>query len=138
MAMTTRRRFLERFMLVASGLFLGVFRNAHAASQPWPGIIYTSSHPGMWSEKAGSHVPLVKVSGREVTVTTPHPMVADHYIVRHTLVLNDGTVAGSKTFSPAKDTIATSTMSLPSEYRGAIYVTSFCNLHDLWMAESTV
>lgn len=136
--MTTRRAFLEGFLLVTSGLFFGIARNASAASQPFPGIIYTSSHPGMWSEKAGSHVPLLKISGKQVTVTTPHPMSQDHYIVRHTLVLKDGTVAGAHTFSPAKDTIAASTMSVPAEYCGIIYVTSFCNLHDLWVAEAQV
>ena len=133
--MTTRRTFLKRSLLVTSALACGAVRTASAASQPFTGIIYTASNPGKWSEKAGSHAPQINIAGRQVTITTPHPMSQGHYIVRHTLVLKDGTVVGGKTFSPPQDTSAVSTFTVPADYKGAWYATSFCNLHDLWMTE---
>jgi len=133
--MTTRRTFLKRSLLVTSALACGAVRTASAASQPFTGIIYTASNPGKWSEKAGSHAPQISIAGRQVTITTPHPMSQGHYIVRHTLVLKDGTVVGGKTFSPPQDTSAVSTFTVPADYKGAWYATSFCNLHDLWMTE---
>ena len=133
--MITRRTFIKRSLFVTSALACGAVRTASAASQPFTGIIYTASHPGQWSEKAGSHAPQISIAGRQVTITTPHPMSQDHYIVRHTLVLNDGTVVGAKTFFPPQDTKAVSTFTVPADYKGAWYATSFCNLHDLWMTE---
>jgi superoxide reductase len=135
MIMTTRRAFLERSLFITSALACGTLRTASAASEPFTGIIYTPSNPGKWREKAGSHVPQVSIDGRQVTITTPHPMSQNHYIVRHTLVLNNGTVVGAKTFFPVKDTKAVSTFTLPAECKGAWYATSFCNLHDLWVTE---
>lgn len=133
--MTTRRTFLKRSLLVTSALACGAVRTASAASQPFTGIIYTASNPGKWSEKAGSHAPQISIAGRQVTITTPHPMSQEHFIVRHTLVLNDGTVVGAKTFFPPQDTSAVSTFTVPADYKGAWYATSFCNLHDLWITE---
>lgn len=133
--MTTRRTFLERALVVTSALACGGVRIASAAAQPFTGIIYTPSNPGQWSEKAGSHAPLISIEGRQVTITTPHPMSQDHYIVRHTLVLRDGTVVGAKTFFPLKDTKAVSVFTLPENCTAGWYATSFCNLHDLWITE---
>ena len=133
--MTTRRTFLERSLLIASALACGTLRTASASAQPFSGILYTPDNPGKWSGKAGSHAPQISIDGRQVTITTPHPMSQDHYIVRHTLVLSDGTVAGAKTFFPGKDTKAASTFTLPADYKATWYATSFCNLHDLWITE---
>ena len=135
--MATRRIFLQRSLLVTSALACGALRTASAASQQtFTGIIHTPSNPGKWSEKVGSHAPQISIDGRQVTVTTPHPMSQDHYIVRHTLVLKGGTVTGAKTFFPVKDTKAVSSFTLPEGYKEQFYVTSFCNLHDLWIAEA--
>jgi superoxide reductase len=133
--MTTRRTFLKRTMLVTSALACGSVRTSSASLPPFTGIIYTPSNPGQWSGKAESHAPQISIAGRQVTITTPHPMSQDHYIVRHTLVLTDGTVAGAKTFFPAKDTTAVSIFTVPDEYKGSFSATSFCNLHDLWVIE---
>ena len=134
--MTTRREFLEGSLLAASAMVLGTFTTASAASQPFSGIIYTKSNPGKWSKKIGSHAPQVSIAGNKVTITTAHPMSQEHYIVRHTLVLADGTVVGEKTFYTPKDTKAVSTFELPAGYKAKFYATSFCNLHDLWMTEN--
>ena len=111
---------------------------ATAASCPMPaGIVYTAENPGKWSKKVNGHLPQVKVEGKTVTITTDHTMGEAHYIVRHTLVSEDGTVLGEKVFSPADDD-AVSTVELPEGHSGKLYATSFCNKHDLWVAEFTV
>jgi superoxide reductase len=135
--MTTRREFLGGSFLAVSAMALGVLKTASASSQPFSGIIYTKSNPGKWSKKIGSHAPLISIVGSRVTVTTAHPMSQEHYIVRHTLVLEDGTVVGAKTFYPLQDTKAVSTFELPAGYKSKFYATSFCNLHDLWITEHT-
>ena len=66
-------------------------------------IIYTKESPGVWKGKDGSHIPAVEVkkAGDVLTVTlqNKHPMSEAHYIVRHTVVAECGTVLGAKTFS---------------------------------------
>ncbi len=99
-----------------------------------PGIIYTADDPGQWAKKVGSHAPKVSVSGNKVTIVTKHPMTANHYIVRHTLVARDGKVIGSKTFYPS-DARAVSTYELPPGHGTQFYATSFCNKHDFWVTE---
>ena len=91
--------------------------------------------------RAGSHAPEVKVAaggayGRVVTIKTNHGMTEPHYIVRHTLVLADGTFVGGKVFKI--DETPESSYELPAGYTGKIYATSYCNLHDLWLTEATV
>ena len=132
----SRRMFLGSAIggAVSATVLTGV-KSTQATTQQFSGILYTKDNPGKWTEKAGSHAPLISVDGRKVTVTTPHPMSQDHYIVRHTLVLKDGTVAGEQTFFPVKDTKAVSTFELPEGYKSSFYATSFCNLHDLWVTE---
>ena len=136
--MTTRREFLEGSLLATSVIAFGTFTNASAASQSFSGIVYTKSNPGKWSEKVSSHVPQISIAGSKVTITTAHPMSQEHYIVRHTLVLEDGTVVGAKTFYPLQDKKVVSTFELPARYKSKFYATSFCNLHDLWVTESQV
>ena len=131
----TRRMFLEGSLVTVSATVLPGVRNAGSSVQPYGGIIYTKENPGKWREKISSHAPQISVEGRKVTITTPHPMSQGHYIVRHTLVLKDGSVAGEKTFFPVKDTKAVSTFELPEGYTSSFYATSFCNLHDLWVTE---
>lgn len=100
-------------------------------------IIYTKDNEGIWKGKAASHAPIIEVEGDKVTVLTKHVMTEPHYIVRHTLIDEKGNIIGSKVFTP-KDPEARSTYQLPQGYKGKIYATSFCNLHDLWISEYTV
>ena len=134
----TRRMFLGGSMAALSTTVLPGVKTARASLQPSSGIIYTKENPGKWEGKAGSHAPQISVAGRKVTITTPHPMSQGHFIVRHTLVLKDGSVAGEKTFFPVKDTKAVSTFELPEGYKSSFYATSFCNLHDLWVTEGSL
>jgi superoxide reductase len=134
--MITRRELLKGFLLTASATVFGATTSAASSLKPFNGILYTKSNPGKWTDKVGSHAPQINIDGRKVTITTPHPMSQEHYIVRHTLVSEDGTVLGAKTFFPAKDTTAVSTYELPSGYSSKLYATSFCNIHDFWITES--
>ncbi len=134
--MKTRREFLKSSLFATSAMVFGTSTAASASAQSFSGIIYTKSNPGKWREKVGSHAPQISVIGSKVTIITGHPMSQEHYIVRHTLVLEDGTVLGAKTFYPPKDTKALSTFELPAGYKAKYYATSFCNLHDFWVTES--
>jgi superoxide reductase len=54
-----------------------------------------------------------------------------HYIVSHTVVLDNGTFINRKTFNWKDQPV--SEHSLPTGYRGSVTVTSTCNLHDMWI-----
>ncbi len=99
-------------------------------------IVYTKDNPGKWASKVGSHAPQVTVKGTTVRVATDHSMSNAHFIVRHTLILEDGTYQGAKTFTPADK--PESRYELPEGYKGKIFVTSFCNKHDFWLTEINV
>ncbi len=104
-------------------------------------IIYTKDRPGVWKGKDGSHVPLVGATkagdALTLTVETKHGMSEAHYIVRHVVVTEAGEVLGAKTFSWKDKPV--STYEIKSDAIGDnkhVLVTSFCNLHDLWVAHT--
>jgi superoxide reductase len=133
--MNERRDFLKASLLLAAGVAAGSASKAVAAASPFPpGIIYTADAPGQWEAKVGSHAPVVARQKNTITVTTKHPMSEVHFIVRHTLVAEDGTVIGAMTFTP-DDKEAISTYELPAGVGSKVYATSFCNLHDFWLTE---
>ena len=134
--MTDRRDFLKTTVVSASVMALGSTSAVFASSAAYIGVVYTKDQPGQWAKKVGSHAPEVKVEGGNVSVVTKHPMSEAHYIVRHTIVLTDGTVVGGKTFTPSDKPV--STFELPAGYKGKAYATSFCNKHDMWLTEFTV
>lgn len=135
--MSNRRTFLKGSFAAAVAAVLGT-GSAYAADTPLFGsIVYTKDNPGRWAQKEGSHAPVITVEGNKVKVQTNHPMSEKHFIVRHTLVLADGSVLGSKNFA-GTDPDAISQYDLPEGYTGGLYATSFCNLHDFWMSESKV
>lgn len=138
--MTDRRTFLKGGVVAASAVALGSVTFASAASAataPYTNIVYTAANPGKWDKKVGSHLPSITVEGSKVTLFTKHALAAKHFIVRHTLVLEDGTVVGAKVFNPT-DAEARSSYELPAGYKGKVFGTSFCNLHDFWVNEATV
>lgn len=134
--MNDRRDFLKTTVVAASVLTLGSTTQVFASSAPYAGVVYTKDQPGKWAKKVGSHAPEVEVQGGKVSVATKHPMSSGHYIVRHTVVLADGKVVGGKTFA-STDT-PESSYDLPAGYKGKVYATSFCNLHDFWVTEFSV
>ena len=133
--MNNRRKFIKTSLIVAGGL--AVSKSAFAASTPkmgTSGLIYSKGDAGMWDEKVGSHAPKVEVTGNKVTLTTEHGMTDRHYIVRHTLVAENGEVLGSETFYP-EDPKAVSNYELGDAAMGTFYATSFCNKHDFWVTK---
>lgn len=135
--MSNRRDFLKGSLVAGSALLLTGVTSANATPATFTNVIYTSENPGKWGKKVGSHSPSITVEGSKVTVFTKHGMAEKHYIVRHTLVLEDGTVVGAKVFTP-NDKEAKSSYELPAGYKGKFFATSFCNLHDFWVNEATV
>jgi superoxide reductase len=134
--MQDRRDFLKTTAAAASLLAISAIPPlAAAADMKFKNIIYTQDDPGRWEGKQGSHVPQVTMTGSKVAVVTKHSMSSEHFIVKHTLVLANGTYIGSKTFASTDK--PESEYELPAGYKGKFYVTSFCNLHDLWLAEAT-
>ncbi len=135
--MNGRREFLKG-SLVFAGAAMAVSAVRVQAATTFPaGLIYTKEAPGRWAGKEGAHVPKVAVEGRKVKVVTPHPMTSKHFIVKHTLVASDGKFIGEKTFANT-DPAAESSYELPEGFKGTLWATSFCNLHDFWLTEFTV
>lgn len=135
--MIERRDFLKGALVTVSALSLGVGTKVSASqAAPFTNVIYTKDNPGRWTAKVKTHAPEVKVEAGKVSVETLHPMSDEHFIVRHTLVLADGTVVGAVTFKYTDK--PESTYDLPAGYQGKVYATSFCNQHDFWLTEFTV
>jgi superoxide reductase len=103
---------------------------------PPKNLLFTQDNAGDWEAKKGSHSPVVEVADGKARISTKHSQSEDHYIVRHTLLLADGAVVGATTFSPTDEPV--SEYELPAGYKGRLFATSFCNRHDLWLAESSV
>ncbi len=132
-----RRHFLLYTATTATAAALSSTAQAiDTSSLPPKNLIFSQDNGGMWESKKDSHVPAIKVDNDRVTVSTDHGHSKSHYIVRHTLLLADGTVVGTKTFSPLDEPV--SVHKLPAGYKGSIYATSFCNKHDLWLAEASI
>jgi len=135
--MHDRREFIK--ITAAAGCVMAFNSTPEVFAQNKPlytNIIYTRDNPGKWEKKVDSHAPEMTINGDKVEVVTKHPMSDTHFIVRHTLVLEDGTYVGAATFTPADK--PQSSYSLPKGYKGKVYVTSFCNQHDFWLTETTV
>ena len=64
-------------------------------------------------------------------------MTKEHFVVKHTLVTPEGKFLGEKTFANT-DSAAESSYQLAEGFKGTLWATSFCNLHDLWLTEFTV
>ncbi len=132
--MTNRRDFLKASLMVAAGMAAsGVSPVLAAVEGCPPGLIYTSSNPGRWIGKEKTHAPVVSREGSQLTITTPHPMSDQHYIVRHVLLAEDGEILGDKTFFPT-DKRAVSVYEV-GPGKVPAYATSFCNQHDFWLTK---
>jgi superoxide reductase len=135
--MKGRREFLKGSLVLAGTAVLGSAVRGQAGSTFPANLIYTKEAPGRWAGKQGGHAPIVTVEGRNVKVLTSHPMSQKHYIVKHTLMTPEGKILGEKTFANT-DSAAESSYELPEGVKGTLWVTSFCNLHDLWLTEFKV
>ncbi len=109
---------------------------AQAAAGRGHNVIFTAADPGHWAEVESLHVPLTTVTNGVLTVKTPHPMTAPHFIVSHTVVLAGGKFLDRKTFTWTDQPVSVHT--LPTGYSGPVTITSTCNLHDFWVKQITV
>ena len=136
--MKGRREFLKGSLVLAGAAAVagGAVRVQAASTFP-AGLIYTKEAPGRWVGKEGAHAPKVTVEEGKIKVVTPHPMTEKHFIVKHTLITPEGKVIGEKTFANT-DPAAASSYDLPQGFKGTLWATSFCNLHDLWLSEFTI
>lgn len=137
--MKNRRQFLKTSLAVALGAGVASrlasaeeTKAAAASAAAFTGVIYTKENAGKWAKKVGSHLPIVTVEAGKVKIETDHGMSMKHFIVRHTLVAENGDVLGEKTFAPT-DEEAISEFTLPEGAKGKFYATSFCNKHDFWL-----
>jgi superoxide reductase len=127
-----KRRDLVVTAFTGAAASLTLPQRAEAASpDPWTNVMFTEDNLGHWKGMQERHVPIVKISGGKITITTPHPMSEAHYIVSHTVVLANGAFIDRKTFNWKDQPV--SEHSLPAGYKGGITVTSTCNLHDFWV-----
>ncbi|WP_085315664.1 desulfoferrodoxin family protein [Derxia lacustris] len=121
---------------IATALVSHGAQAADGSPLPPKNLVLTDENPGDFAGRRATHLPRIEVAGSKVKVVTRHGHSAEHFIVRHTLLLADGSLLGAKTFTG--DVEPASEYDLPAGYKGKIYATSFCNLHDLWLAEATV
>ncbi|MDD2704081.1 MAG: desulfoferrodoxin family protein [Acidocella sp.] len=132
-----QRRQLASRALAGAAIAAALPAAASAAEKKhYENIIFTTDNPGHWANVVSLHVPDVTVDGSTLTIKTPHPMSEAHYIVSHTVVLEDGKFLDRKTFTPADQPVSTHT--LPTGYKGRVLVTSTCNLHDFWVKPVTI
>jgi superoxide reductase len=135
--MTDRRDFIKTTAAITTLLSISNVQSVFAKEgKMYTNIIYTIDNPGRWPGKEGGHSPKVVVNSGKVSVETKHPMSPEHFIVKHTLVLEDGTFIGEAIFTPKDKPV--SEYELPPGYKGKFYVTSFCNVHDFWLAETAI
>ncbi|MBR9728442.1 desulfoferrodoxin family protein [Shewanella intestini] len=134
--MQNRRHFLKSSLFVSGGAALAISTPSLAATNSLPnGIVYSTEKTGKWAGKEKGHVPTITVKGNQVTVQTFHPMSAEHYIVKHTLVTEDGEVLGEHLFA-STDKAAISTYTVETKNK-TLFATSFCNQHDFWVSKAT-
>jgi superoxide reductase len=127
-----KRRNLVISALTGTAAMVALSRPAEAAAAAaWTNVIFTQDNPGHWKGKEASHAPVVEISGGKITVRTPHPMSEAHFIVSHSVALEDGTFVDRKTFTWKDQPV--SEYSLPAGYKGGVIVASTCNLHDVWV-----
>ena len=130
-----QRRQLATRTLAGAALAAVLPVTAQAASHN-ENVVFTAADPGHWAGVEALHVPVLTLASSTLTVKTPHPMSAPHYIVSHTVVLAGGQFLDRKTFVPTDTPVSTHT--LPAGYKGKVTVTSTCNLHDFWVKTITV
>ena len=95
--------------------------------------VRTVFNPGPWSEKIIGHMPRVLIDGDQATVSAPHPMGEEHYIVGLYLTDQDGAMIGKTQLNPSDE--ASYTFTIP-EGTTEIQPWSLCDDHDLWVGQS--
>ena len=131
-----KRRHIGMTVLSGAALASVLPAAARAAEGREQNVIFTASDPGHWAGVEALHVPVTSVTNGVLTVKTPHPMPAPHFIVSHTVVLAGGKFLDRKTFTWTDQPVSVHT--LPAGYSGPVTITSTCNLHDFWVKQISV
>jgi len=136
--MQNRRNFMKTSLVTSAGLVAAAVLPASATiDNSKPTIFaYTQEHQGRWEGKAGSHAPVITIEGNKITMETKHVMSEAHYIVKHSLIDNNGNVLGEQVFFP-HDKKAISTFVVEGKHN-ELYALSFCNIHDLWVTKFSI
>ena len=81
------------------------------------------------------HTPVAEAGDGGVTVTVPHPMDEEHFIVAVYLTDAEGAMLGKTQLNPTDNPEATYTFEVPE---GTTSVTpwALCDDHDLWIGEA--
>jgi superoxide reductase len=100
------------------------------------GTVLTGAAPGKWLGKEGTHVPRATFNADgTVTITTPHPMTAEHWISTHYIKDQDGIVVGLQELTSSRPE-AKSVFKVPAGTTKVVAY-SYCNLHDHWQGSET-
>jgi superoxide reductase len=108
------------------------------ASKLAGGVFHTEDAFGRWNKGvAEHHLPSLekRVSGSmvELHVATNHPMSAyAHYIIKHELLNADFHFMQEHLYNPSSDKAPVAMFDIGT-YKGAVYVLTMCNVHDLWL-----
>jgi superoxide reductase len=134
--MNGRREFLKGSLAFAGAAVVGSAVPVQAGSTFPIGLVYTKEAPGRWAGKEGGHAAKVTVEGRTVKVVTSHPMTEKHFIVKHTLITPE---QGHRRENLCQYRSSRRVfLRAAPRFKGNLWATSFCNLHDLWLTEFTV
>lgn len=134
--MNNRRNFMKTSLVASAGLMTAVSSSMASSNTPKNIFAYSTADQGRWEGKAGSHAPVITGTDGKITVETKHGMSNEHYIVKHSIVTEEGEVLGENIFFPS-DKKAISSYEIKGKHT-KLYALSFCNLHDLWVTEFSV
>jgi len=134
--MNNRRDFMKTSLVASAGLMAAVTSSSACPNTPKNIFAYSKDNQGRWQGKAGSHAPVVTSKDGKVTLETKHGMAPAHYIVKHSIITEEGEVLGENVFFPS-DKKAISSYEIKGKH-AKLYALSFCNLHDLWVSEFSV
>ena len=96
--------------------------------------LYTQDSPGRWSGKEAGHLPNVSMEDISLVVSTEHGMSEEHYISKHQVLDENGTILGENVFDPTVETetpVSRFILNRPS-IGTTFKVLSHCNLHGMW------
>ncbi|PHR57115.1 MAG: desulfoferrodoxin [Arcobacter sp.] len=134
--MNNRRNFMKTSLVASAGLMAAVSSSMACPNTPKNIFAYSTANQGRWEGKAGSHAPVITQIDGKITIETKHGMANEHYIVKHSIITEEGEVLGENVFFPS-DKKALSTYEIKGKHT-KLYALSVCNLHDLWITEFSI
>ncbi len=108
--------------------------------------VYRKTAPGKWAGKESSHAPELSIAENKLTISTPHVMCRDHYIMSYQVRNKKGTILSEHLFAqpPSSTSLTASSNTLPPTVidltpfkltKGEeLRVYSLCNQHGYWVA----